>query len=104
MSGTPFIRKQNVILCHAYFNQSMQRYRMREETFTRLTQKQIALELWGHYEAIRNFTVLIWNKESSEYHRCEVGLEQAVNLARLSEPKSLFYLTVGGKIVKGLSE
>lgn len=82
----------------------MQRYRMREETFTRLTQKQIALELRGHYETIRNFTVLIWSKEPSEYHRCEVGLDKAVNLARPSEPKSLSYLTVEGKIVKGLSK
>lgn len=82
----------------------MQRHRMREETFKRLTQTQRALELWGHYEAIRNFTVLIWNKEPSEYPRCEVGLEQAVSMAGLSEPNNLFCLTVKGKIVEGLAE
>lgn len=68
LSGASFIQNQNVIWCHAYFNQSMQRYRMREETFKSLTQKWRALELWSHYEAIRIFSVLIWNKEPSEYH------------------------------------
>lgn len=77
---------------------------MREETFKRLTQKQRALELGGHCEAIRNVTVLIWNKEPSEYHRCEVGLKQAVNQSGPSEPNNLFYLMVEGKIVEGLAE
>lgn len=57
--GASFIQNQNVVLCRTYLNQSMQRYRMREETFKRLTQKQRALELGGHCEAIRNVTVLI---------------------------------------------
>lgn len=63
---------------------------------------EVPLE-WTSNEAIRNVTVLIWN-EPSEYHRCEVGLEQVVSLAGQSEPNNLLYLAVEEKIVKGLAE
>lgn len=59
LSGASFIQNQNVIPCHEYFNQSMQRCRMREETFKKLTQKWWALQFRGHYEAIRNVAGLI---------------------------------------------